>query len=206
MFVTDFLNSSKKLSKFNSAVNTPDLIGYLWISINKIVQLQKRELSLSLNSKIIGNLLKCLVLRHWLLRVKAIILKGLQKLFITPIPFDLFLVCTSSSSLTASFVSKYLSTRLLQKFPLRRLVSMLIRQLKLAQENALIYGFKIACNGRFARRGRATHIWKTHGKLPSSNTNIFVDYSIMLPVLLNSICAVKVWLTKPHDTIKLIII
>jgi hypothetical protein len=29
MFVTDFLNSSKKLSKFNSAVNTPDLIGYL---------------------------------------------------------------------------------------------------------------------------------------------------------------------------------
>jgi ribosomal protein S3 len=78
--------------------------------------------------------------------------------FYTKLPhIELLLSFISNSVLTANLVARYLATRLLQKFPIRRLLTVLIKQLKIAQNSALIHGFKIACNGRFERRGRATH-------------------------------------------------
>jgi hypothetical protein len=74
-----------------------------------------------------------------------------------PTPVNAIISFFSSTSLTASFIANYLSTRLLQKFPLRRLITLILKQLEYALSTGAIQGFKLACNGRFERRGRATH-------------------------------------------------
>jgi hypothetical protein len=72
--------------------------------------------------------------------------------------FNISMVAFPSTLLSASFISRYISIRLLQRFPLKRLILNISRQMQFAQQHAHIQGFKIACNGRFERRGRATHI------------------------------------------------
>jgi len=64
----------------------------------------------------------------------------------------------NSSALSAHFIAKYLATRLIQRFPLRRLVFNILKEMEKAVCFSQVYGFKIECNGRFERRGRATHI------------------------------------------------
>ena len=98
-----------------------------------------------------------LLLLRWVTTIKKFVISSLSRISIKTTGFDIILTVLSTSALTASFISKYLATRLLQKFPLRRLINLLVKQLKMACEGGYIHGFKIACNGRFERRGRATH-------------------------------------------------
>ena len=58
----------------------------------------------------------------------------------------------------------------------------------------LLSGYKITCNGRLSRRGRAAAYIKSRGKLPFSRTSAYVSYSCRSVVLKNSICGIKVWL------------
>lgn len=102
-------------------------------------------------------LIKSVFATQWLFYIKSFLGLLLKHFISVKLPIEITFVCVTSNILSASFISKYLSIRLLQKFPIRKLMANLTKQLKLAQQNAFIQGFKVVCNGRFARRGRATH-------------------------------------------------
>jgi len=214
-----FLYTTTRLPRFNLESNEPDLISYLWTSsttlfkAKKILVSRKRFNRFDADEKvykrnIVVEVLKTVFINRWIFLIKNYLQIALARFTYSysKLPVEVMFVCVSNNNISANFVTKYLSTRLLQKFPIRRLMSSLLKQLKLAQQNGSIHGFKVVCNGRFARRGRASHVWKMLGKLPRANKNLFVDYSIMLPVLTNSICAVKVWLLKTMDNNKLLVI
>jgi len=102
--------------------------------------------------------LKTVFINRWIFLIKNYLQIALGRFTYSKLPIEVMFVCIRNNNLSATFVTKYLSTRLLQKFPIRRLMSSLLKQLKLAQQNGSIHGFKVICNGRFARRGRATHV------------------------------------------------
>jgi len=105
-----------------------------------------------------GDIVRYLFTFRWLNGLD-LLLKNFLKRFYSCVPeFTILLLPISINSLTAQFIAKYISMRLLQRFPLRPLIRIILKQMKKAINFAYIHGFKIACNGRFARRGRATHV------------------------------------------------
>jgi hypothetical protein len=109
---------------------------------------------------IVVEVLKTVFINRWIFLIKNYLQIALARFTYSysKLPVEVMFVCVSNNNISANFVTKYLSTRLLQKFPIRRLMSSLLKQLKLAQQNGSIHGFKVVCNGRFARRGRASHV------------------------------------------------
>nr|UQW93836.1 ribsomal protein S3 [Balamuthia mandrillaris] len=57
-----------------------------------------------------------------------------------------------------------------------------------------LLGYKVSCNGRMSRRGRASSFIRSRGKFPFSAVVSFVSYGFTTVVLKNSICGIKVWL------------
>jgi hypothetical protein len=211
--IPKFVRRVGRLTKYNNAVTEPDFRSYHWSTIVNILDLKHRQTrglkkkSSKVNQKlIVYSCMRYLLVSRWLKSLKIFLFSSLRRFYSTLPQLNLVMSIFSNTALTATFIAKYLATRLLQKFPLRRLITLLVRQLKIAANSAIIHGFKISCSGRFERRGRASHTWKLVGKVPFSDINMHVDYAIMLPVLTNSICAVKVWITKKHSTEKLLIL
>jgi hypothetical protein len=67
-------------------------------------------------------------------------------------------VCSSPTSANAEFIARYVAARLRNRFPINRLISLVLAQMTRLLNTAQIVGFKIACSGRFERRGRASYI------------------------------------------------
>lgn len=57
-----------------------------------------------------------------------------------------------------------------------------------------LLGYKIVCNGRTSRRGRASSFLKSRGKFPYSTVVSYASYGYRTVILKNSICGIKVWL------------
>jgi ribosomal protein S3 len=115
-------------------------------------------------------------------------------------------VCSSPTSANAEFIARYVAMRLRNRFPINRLINLVLSQMTRLLNSAQIVGFKIACSGRFERRGRASYVWEQCGKVAAGNLNLKVDYSLKLVTLTNSICGIKVWITKSKQSNKLFII
>lgn len=104
-------------------------------------------------------LLRAAITKFWIKRIQNFIRTALKNLLISPaVVTDLLITVIPPTSISANFIAKYISVRLLQRFPVRKVVKTVISQLRKMQARAKIVGFKIACNGRFERRGRASHI------------------------------------------------
>lgn len=102
--------------------------------------------------------LRYLFISRWVRLVKNFINIGLNRLSVSSTQeTDILFVLVPSQTVSAQFISHYLASRLLHKIPARRLIFGVLRQLQNARKSAEIVGFKLACNGRFERRGRASH-------------------------------------------------
>lgn len=106
----------------------------------------------------------------------------------------------SAQTLTADIMAQYVISRLRVNFRLQSLMRIVIRQMQQQLYYARILGFKVICSGRFERRGRASYVWKSIGKVPNTNFEMDLDYSMRLVTLTNSICAIKIWLVKPSQS------
>ena len=58
----------------------------------------------------------------------------------------------------------------------------------------IIMGYKISCNGRTSRRGRASSFLRSRGAFPYSKAVSQVSYGYGTVILKNSVCGIKVWL------------
>lgn len=102
----------------------------------------------------------------------------------------------SPNLLTADILAGYVVGRLKVNYSLRALIGTFIRNMRYQLHAGQLLGFKIVCSGRFARRGRASYEWKSIGKVPNTNFDLDLDYTLKLVTLTNSICAVKIWLVR----------
>ena len=140
----------------------------------------------------VNEVIRFIVYKTFFLRLRKYIVSGLKRVYVAPRVISPIFVCTASSAVSAQFVTKYVVTRLKNRFPINPLMKMLLRQMTRFLTKAQIVGFKIVCSGRFARRGRASYIWHQRGKVATSNINLKVEYSLRLVTLTNSICGIKV--------------
>jgi ribosomal protein S3 len=92
---------------------------------------------------------------------------------------------------TSSFIGRYLSIRMQQKYSLNQAVKPVLRDLI---NNPLFVGYKINCLGRFTKKEISAFEKFQKGSIPSNTLMAPVDY-IQIPFILKySMCCFKVWL------------
>lgn len=114
-----------------------------------------------------------------------------QKIFLNSV--KIILKKMEVSELNATIVSKYIATRLRQRFQLREILMPLLRHLTY---NKYVRGFRITCAGRFTKKEIALYDLHTFSSVPFSGVTAQFDYSLSEVVLKYSICGIKVWLHK----------
>lgn len=96
--------------------------------------------------------------------------------------------------LTAPLLSNYIIRNIQIGHTLNRIIYPLMRNL--SQLKMYFNGWKIGCNGRFKRRGRAQRVWYGRTSVPLNTLIANIDYSEHIIRLRNGICCVKVFLNK----------
>lgn len=158
-----FLAATGTHLTFKLSQNTVDVNAYLWWRLSTLINLYKKgavrhTLRRRKATQMYKKVIKYLYITYWINSLRKLFFSANLRIGVRPKPVEVAVVVSPASALTASFIARYISVRLLQKFPLRKLVMNLTRQMLVAQDYAHIQGFKISCNGRFERRGRASHI------------------------------------------------
>ena len=103
--------------------------------------------------------------------------------------------------LTAPLLSNYIIRNIQIGHTLNRIIYPLMRNL--SQLKMYFNGWKIGCNGRFKRRGRAQRVWYGRTSVPLNTLTANIDYSEHIIRLRNGICCVKVFLTKKNKYVYL---
>jgi hypothetical protein len=93
--------------------------------------------------------------------------------------------------ITSSFIARYLSIRLKQRYRLMQALGPVLSDLK---KNPLIEGYRINASGRFTKKEIAFYEWFRFGSVPTSTLNCNLDFSVMPFVLKYSLCCFKVWI------------
>lgn len=96
--------------------------------------------------------------------------------------------------LTAPLLSNYIVRNIQIGHTLNRIIYPLMRNL--SHLKMYFNGWKIGCNGRFKRRGRAQRVWYGRTSVPLNTLIANIDYSEHIIRLRNGICCVKVFLNK----------
>lgn len=139
---------------------------------------------------------------HMLLRVFYLrqALGLLRHLFVTTLSQQLsypirtnFLVI-SQEGLSADGWATFIKYKLKRKATFGKTMSVVLPILNKIFRSGNLLGYKIMCNGRTSRRGRASSYLKSRGKFPYSSVVSYVSYSYRTVILKNSICGIKVWL------------
>jgi hypothetical protein len=93
--------------------------------------------------------------------------------------------------LTSSFIGRYLSIRMRQRYRLRQALRNVLKDLR---RIPIIEGYKIACSGRFTKKEIASYDVFKYRNIPTSTSTKHVDF-ISIPFILKySLCNFKIWL------------
>lgn len=106
----------------------------------------------------------------------------------------------SRLDMTSSFLARYLSLRLKQRYRLMQALGPVLSDLR---QNSMIEGYRITASGRFTKKEIATYQWFRFGSVPTSTLSAKVDFTIMPFVLKYSLCCFKVWLHKKSTEISM---
>jgi len=123
---------------------------------------------------------------------KLVLFKIMRK-FVMQINIDINVIFASVLHISASFLGRFIKTKLKLNFPFRTIMKIVIKRLRLLLRKKYIRGFKILFSGRFSRRDRSSYYWKSRGKVPLNSISSHIDYSLVIVKLLNSLCGIKVW-------------
>jgi hypothetical protein len=87
---------------------------------------------------------------------KLYLLKYIRK-FIFGLYVDVNIILMSHVTISAAFISRFIKTKLIQGFPFRNIMKVVLRRLRFLLKKKYIRGFKILLTGRFSRRDRSTY-------------------------------------------------
>jgi len=158
-------------------------------------------------------LLKQLIRYQKLIKISNILLK---KILINPIYFQIkrtikynlkhilkqnnklkiknIIIFENPEYINAKMLSEFIKSRLLRKYPIKKIFYLILYMLEDILKKKQIIGFKISFNGRMHRRGRAKFIWKQFFKANNSRRTNWLDYDLILFKSRYSICGIKIWL------------
>ena len=149
-------------------------------------------------SKLFLIIISFLIYKYIYFFFKKIFKKILKKVIKTQY-FNFYFLLYWTSYFSASFLGRYIKHKLLLQYPLGNVLYKIIAFLIKAKKKKVIIGFKILFSGRFSRKDRKSHKWKTGGWLGYSSMIGSLDYNLTLVSLLNSLCGIKIWLNKKHN-------
>lgn len=207
-YTKSFLKSSK--SPYTIDITTPDVSALFWYNIfnSSTSDVNYKKITYEGVLKIIMNeSFRYIIQKYLFQKIKYFLKSNLKNFWSTSnLILDFNFIIHNLSAVTSSAVSRFICIRLKQGFPVRKIVNTLLKQMKRLRQSGSIYGFKITCSGRFARRGRASFIWEDTGKIAQSVLALDVDYTLSLVTLINSICGIKVWIIRNHQPSKNLLI
>jgi hypothetical protein len=102
--------------------------------------------------------------------------------------------------INSSFIARYLSIRLKQRYRLMQALGPVLSNLR---KHPLIDGYRINASGRFTKKEIAFYEWFRFGSVPTSSLNAKLDFTIMPFVLKYSLCCFKVWINIQNKTLSL---
>nr|YP_009163140.1 ribosomal protein S3 [Balamuthia mandrillaris]AKT94916.1 ribosomal protein S3 [Balamuthia mandrillaris] len=128
---------------------------------------------------------------HSLYYLKMMISRDLNVLL--SVPVDVSLAVIPQEVMSANAWATFIKYKLKRKTHFSKIMSTIVPIWnRMLRYNLL--GYKVSCNGRMSRRGRASSFIRSRGKFPFSAVVSFVSYGFTTVVLKNSICGIKVWL------------
>lgn len=102
-----------------------------------------------------------------------------------------------NKNVTSTFISRFLSRKLAQKYKWAELMSSLKKELNyMTDTEKFLYGYKIQFHGRFTRRSRSESVSTGYGRVSTSTINALIDYATSSLTLRNGSGSVKVWLYR----------
>lgn len=107
---------------------------------------------------------------------------------------NLYLIGLSRIAISANIVAEFIRIRLKQYYTIWEILRNVNYLFKTMMKKGIVFGYKIACSGRFSRKQRTTYSWKTVGKLGPASVKARLDYSYRTLVLKYSVCTIKVWI------------
>lgn len=131
------------------------------------------------------------VIRLSWFKFKHFILLQMRRLVSKPI--NLHLIGLSRIAISANIVAEFIRIRLVQYYTIWEVLRSVNYLFKTMMRKGVVFGYKIACAGRFSRKQRTTYSWKTVGRLGSASIRARLDYSYRTLALKYSACTVKVW-------------
>nr|AKT93886.1 ribsomal protein S3 [Balamuthia mandrillaris] len=128
---------------------------------------------------------------HSLYYLKMMISRDLNVLLSVPVEVSLAII--PQEVMSANAWATFIKYKLKRKTHFSKIMSTIVPIWnRMLRYNLL--GYKVSCNGRMSRRGRASSFIRSRGKFPFSAVVSFVSYGFTTVVLKNSICGIKVWL------------
>ncbi len=138
--------------------------------------------------------------KYKLLRLERLFLLSVLKYY--GVEGELTYYILDNKTLSGEALARYIGIKLSQGFQLGEAVSDIIKNLNqlIKEKNAIIYGYRISCSGRFTRRQRASYRNYKEGRLSLNMVSSFIDYGSKEIFLKYGACNIKVWLNKSYST------
>lgn len=132
--------------------------------------------------------------RPLLTYLKHVLLFNLYKFFSGKVDIRVFFLGLTNDSVTASFLSKFISVKLERSYFLFRVLSTINRSLRVLMKKRFLVGYRIKISGRYSRNQKAVVLINGIGSFSRSAIDSRVDYSFNIAKLRYSVCGIKVWL------------
>lgn len=114
----------------------------------------------------------------------------LSRVFNCPISFNFMVI--PQEGMSAEAWATFIKYKLRRRATFGKTMSIVLPILNKIFRSGNLLGYKIVCNGRTSRRGRASSYLKSRGKFPYSTVVSYASYGFRTVILKNSICGIKV--------------
>lgn len=127
---------------------------------------------------------------------KFIVMRYIKQVSLYGIDIEFYGV--DNETVTASFLSRYLSRKIEMRFNLtHHLFKPINKELKnLVLNTTFLGGYKLQFVGRMTRRGKVMRIVYRGGRIPVSSVAAQIDHSFSIGVMRNGVFCVRVWLFR----------
>lgn len=128
------------------------------------------------------------------LKTEKMVLLAAKNYFNYNVIFNYFII--GNFNYTSELLTKYVCTKLKQRFTLVQVVQPLVKYLSKLIKKKNLFGYRLELVGRFTRKQRATKMLIKDGTVPLATINKKIDYSQSFVILKDGVGNVKIWLNK----------
>ena len=124
--------------------------------------------------------------------LKNVLSYHISKIVKTTSPINLYFIGLTNNTITASFLSKFLSIKLERSFFLFEVLKTINKALKTLVSKRVLHGYRIKFSGRYSRQQLAVALVNGFGSFARSSIETRLDYSFATAKLRFSVCGIKV--------------